>query len=123
MEEEDLEFIMARISAMKEAKKNLDKEIREEMKYIESMMRDRLELRVGSFKAKVGTRNRRGAMSLKKITEILGKEAAEKVTTESTSRFIEIVEVFDGVEPFVIKPGDLVPKWVRSAFQGPNEEE
>ena len=47
MEEEDLEFIMARISAMKEAKKNLDKEIREEMKYIESMMRDRLELRVG----------------------------------------------------------------------------
>lgn len=123
MEEDDLEFSMARIRAMKEAKKNLENEIREEMKYIDSMMRDRLELRAGSFKAKVVTRNRKGAMSLKKITELLGKEAADKVTTESTSRFIEIVEVYDDVERFAIRPNDLVPEWVRAAYQGLNKEE
>lgn len=123
MEEDDLEFSMARIRAMKEAKKNLENEIREEMKYIDSMMRDRLELRAGSFKAKVVTRNRKGAMSLKKITELLGKDAADKVTTESTSRFIEIVEVYDGVERFAIRPNDLVPEWVRAAYQGLNKEE
>jgi len=120
---EDLEFSMARIRAMKEAKKNLDREIQEEMKYVESIMRDKTELKSGSFKATVVTRTRKGAMSIGKIAEILGKEAAEKVTTVSESRWIDITEVFDDVEPFAIKPADLVPAWVHSAFKGLTGEE
>ena len=112
----ELEYIMARVRAMKEAKRKLEKEIKSDMDYIKKAMGDKTEMKHGSFMAKVVIRTRKGVMSLAKVTEILGEEMADKVTNRSVSEWIQIEEVFDMVEPFTIGPEDLVPEWTRTAY-------
>lgn len=114
----ELEYVMARIRAMKDAKRRLEEEIKEDMKYVKEAMTDETEMKCGSFKATVVTRTRKGVMSLSKVTELLGEEVAEKITTRSVSEWIQIDETFDNVKMFEIGPDDLVPDWAQSAYRG-----
>ena len=51
MTEQDIEYIMARIAVMDDAKKNLDRAIREDKKYIREVMGEREELVSRSYTA------------------------------------------------------------------------
>ena len=58
MTEEDIEYIMARIYAMEEARKNLGRAIKEDKEYLLKAMGERDVLETPSFTAKMNTRTR-----------------------------------------------------------------
>ena len=69
---DDIEYVMARISAMSEAKKELDKAIKADKKYIREKMGDREELVTDSFTASTYMFKRKQAMKLDEIRRVLG---------------------------------------------------
>ena len=117
MTEQDIEYIMARIAAMDDAKKNLDRAIREDKKYLREDMGERKELVTRSFTATMKSFKRQSAMKLDEIRKILGDEAADKVTRSSEVTYLNINETKGpDWEPFKADDIEMIPKWAREAY-------
>ena len=117
MTEQDIEYIMARIAAMDDAKKNLDRAIREDKKYIREVMGEREELVTRSYTASTKSFKRQSAMKLDEIRDILGDEAAEKVTRISEVTYLNIDPSKDpNWKPFKVDGLELLPAWAREAY-------
>ena len=117
MTEQDIEYIMARIAAMDDAKKNLDRAIREDKKYLREVMGEREELVTRSFTASTKSFKRQSAMKLDEIRKILGDEAADKVTRSSEVTYLNINETKGpDWEPFKVDDIEMLPAWARDAY-------
>ena len=112
MTEQDIEYIMARIAVMDDAKKNLDRAIREDKKYIREVMGEREELVSRSYTASTTSFKRQSAMKLDEIRDILGDEAADKVTRSSEVTYLNINPTKGpDWEPFKADDIEMIPKW------------
>ncbi len=117
MTEQDIEYIMARIATMDDAKKNLDRAIREDKKYLREVMGEREELVTRSFTATTKSFKRQSVMKLDEIKKILGDEAADKVTRSSEVTFLNINQTKGpDWEPFKVDDIEMLPAWARDAY-------
>ena len=117
MTEQDIEYIMARIAAMDDAKKNLDRAIREDKKYLREVMGEREELVTRSYTASTTSFKRQSAMKLDEIRDILGDEAADKVTRSSEVTYLNInPSKGPDWEPFKADDIEMIPKWAQEAY-------
>ena len=118
---EDVEFFLARISALRQAKRELQNMLDDDLKYVGKVLGERDLMNTERYTVERKTFQNKRAMGLKEIENILGEEIAQSVTKVSENTRIYINEVID-VEPFEIKPGDLVPDYVRAAIKGVPQE-
>jgi len=116
MTEEDIEYIMARIYAMEEARKNLGRAIKEDKEYLLKAMGERDVLETPSFTAKMKTRTQTRLMGLEHIRNLLGTDAVNKITKTSTSRSLSIKETLHNFEPFRVEDLELVPHWAKRQY-------
>ena len=114
---DDIEYVMARISAMSEAKKELDRAIRADKKYIREKMGDREELVTDSFTASTFLFKRKQAMKLDEIRKVLGDEAADSVTKTIEVEYLNINPTEGELEPWILQPGELLPDWAMTAYK------
>ena len=113
---DDIEYVMARIYTMKEAKKNLDREIRQDEKYLAKIMGDKEELKTPSFTASRKSFTRKSVVSLDDVIEILGDEVAEQLTRVSEVSYVSIAETLEDFEPYMVENTALLPDWARRAY-------
>ena len=116
MAEEDIEYIMARIYAMEEARKNLGRAIKEDRDYLLEVMGERDVLETPSFTAKMKTRTQTRLMGLEHIRNLLGTDTVNKITKTSTSRSLSIRETLHNFEPFQVEDLELVPFWAKTPY-------
>ena len=117
MTEQDIEYVMARIATMDDTKKNLDRAIREDKKYLREVMGEREELVTRSFTATTKSFKRQSVMKLDEIKKILGDEAADKVTRSSEVTYLNINQTKGpDWEPFIIDDLEMLPGWARDAY-------
>jgi hypothetical protein len=112
---DDIEFVMARIYAMKEAKKNLEREIREDEKYLREFMEGKEEHETPSYVAVRKSFVRESLKTLDEISLILGEDVVKRLTKKTDVSYVSIKENIE-FEPFVVESMDLLPKWAHRAY-------
>tara|TARA_B100000900_G_C19969398_1_gene469132 strand:- start:84 stop:476 length:393 start_codon:yes stop_codon:yes gene_type:complete len=116
MAEKDIEYIMARIYAMDEVRKNLARAIKEDKEYLLEIMGEKECLTTPSYTAKMKSRTQTRVMGIEHIRNILGRDAVDKITKTSTSRSLTITESAHDFELFEVEDLELVPHWAKNPY-------
>ena len=113
---DDIEYIMARIYAMKEARKNLDREIREDEKYLNEFMEGKEEHITRSYKASKKTFSRKSLKTMDEIALIINDEnVMDRLTKASEVSYVSVEENID-FEPYQVDDLNLIPAWARVSY-------
>ena len=112
---DDIQYVMARIKAMEDARKNLARAIKEDKEYVREAMGEREVLETPAFTAKIVTRTSTRLLGIEHIRNLLGSSTVDKITKTSESKSLSIKETLANFEPFEVEDLELVPDWAKSA--------
>ena len=112
---DDIQYVMARIKAMEDARKNLASAIKEDKAYVREAMGEREVLETPAFTAKIVTRTSTRLLGIEHIRNLLGSTTVDKITKKSESKSLSIKETLVNFEPFEVEDLELVPDWAKSA--------
>ena len=108
---DDIQYVMARIKAMEDARKNLARAIKEDKEYVREAMGEREVLETPAFTAKIVTRTSTRLLGIEHIRNLL-----DKITKKSESKSLSIKESLVNFEPFEVEDLELVPDWAKQPY-------
>lgn len=113
---DDIQYVMARIKAMEDARNALARAIKEDKDYVRESMGEREVLETPAFTAKIITRTQTRVMGLEDVRNILGTETVNKITKTTESKSLSIKETLVNFEPFEVEDLELIPDWAKQPY-------